>query len=120
MKHAFLLGAAGYPLLELLYRRRTHYSMAIAGGCAMLLIERIRKTSLSLPRKAALCAAGITGVEYLCGLVWNRHYQVWDYRRRPLNLHGQICLPYTILWGILSAMVITIADHFPLRKKRTD
>ena len=42
MRRMFLFGAVAYPILELIYRRRTHYSMAIAGGISMLLIDKIR------------------------------------------------------------------------------
>ena len=40
----------------------------------------------------------ITIVEYAAGLLVNRDYAVWDYRDTPLNLHGQICLPFCLLW----------------------
>ena len=36
----FALGAAGYPLLEVCWRGRTHASMALAGGLAFLWIFR--------------------------------------------------------------------------------
>ena len=106
----FLLGAVGYPLLELLYRRRTHYSMAIAGGLSALLIGRIGRMKASLLPKAILCAAGITGIEALCGLVWNGKHQIWDYRNLPLNWKGQISLPFSVVWGGLSAVLLTIMD----------
>lgn len=102
----FLLGAIGYPLLELAARQRTHYSMALAGGLSTLLIRRLRRSSLRLANKALLCGAGITLIEYACGRVWNRDYRVWDYRRVPLNWQGQVCLPYTLLWCGLSAALL--------------
>lgn len=103
MKHLFLLGAAGYPLLELLYRRRTHYSMAIAGGASAVLIGKISSMDIPFLMKPVLCAAGITGIEVLCGLIWNRDHRVWDYRQLPLNWRGQVCIPYSLLWCGLSA-----------------
>ena len=51
---------------------------------------------------AVLCGAGVTAIEAACGLLWNRRHQVWDYRRMPLNWRGQVCLPYTALWCLLS------------------
>ena len=36
---AFVVGAIGYPLLELIYRKRTHYSMAVAGGIGLCLMQ---------------------------------------------------------------------------------
>lgn len=110
MKHAFLTGALGYPLLEILWRGRTHYSMALAGGCSAFLINHIRHIPGNLPVKSLLCAAAITGVEYACGSIWNRDFTVWDYRRMPLNWQGQICLPYSLIWGFLSAAVMKAFD----------
>lgn len=112
----FLLGAIGYPALELLYRRRTHYSMALAGGAAALLIDRIRKLPGGMVYKAALCGAGVTAIEFLCGMIWNRDYAVWDYRRVPLNWQGQICLRYTMLWCGLSAGVMAALNMLEKRK----
>ena len=111
MKGLFLLGALSYPALELLYRGRTHYSMGIAGGTAALMINGIRKLPASYPLKTLLCGAGITGIEYLCGCIWNKDYQVWDYRGAPLNVQGQICLPYTLLWCTLSAAVMAALNQ---------
>lgn len=99
----FLLGAAGYPVLELIARGRTHPSMALAGGLSMVLIHRINKQmNAPLSVKALACAGGITAIEAACGMVWNRHHQVWDYTHVPLNWRGQICLPYFGVWTALS------------------
>lgn len=110
MKHSFWLGALGYPALELLYRGRTHYSMALAGGLATTLANRIRQFPLNRFHKAVLCGAAITGIEGLCGCIWNKQYLVWDYRKMPANWHGQICLPYTAIWCGLSAAAMEIMN----------
>ena len=119
MRHTFLIGALGYPALELIYRRRTHFSMAIAGGCAAQLINSIRKLPLRMPMKALLCGTAITGVEYLCGCIWNRNFSVWDYRRIPFNWKGQICLPYTLLWCTLSTAAMKAFDIIDKSQGRT-
>ena len=111
MINTFMTGAIGYPLLELAYRKRTHYSMAIAGGLAACMIRRVGATNYNPATQAALCGLGITGIEWLCGMIWNRHHQVWDYRHVPLNYRGQICLPYTLLWCGLSACVLPLLER---------
>lgn len=116
MRRMFLLGAVAYPILELIYRRRTHYSMAIAGGISMLLIDKIRKIKCIPSLKAFVCGMGITGIEYICGLIWNRRHQVWDYRHVPLNYKGQICVPYTLLWCGLGAIIMSLMNKFDHRK----
>lgn len=107
---SFLFGAIGYPLLELAWRGRTHPSMALAGGLSTMLIHRISNTRLSLLRKSLLCGAGITGIEAACGLIWNRHHQVWDYRRMPLNWRGQVCMSYTLAWCVLALLLMKTED----------
>ncbi|MBQ2953118.1 MAG: hypothetical protein IJE07_06130 [Clostridia bacterium] len=110
MLKTFLTGAVGYPALELLWRGRTHPTMALAGGMSMLLIRRASRMRGGLMPRAMLCGAGITAIEYLIGRRWNRTHRIWDYRRQPLNLHGQICLPYSLLWCGLSATVLAVLD----------
>lgn len=105
----FLLGAIGYPIIELCWRRRTHPSMALAGGLAATGLGHIRQTGRPLWQQALLGGLWITGVEYTVGLIFNRRYQVWDYRRTPLNVRGQICVPYTAAWCVLSAAVLGVS-----------
>ena len=104
---AFVVGAIGYPLLELIYRKRTHYSMAVAGGIGLCLMKAAASMPCMMIIKVTLCGLGITIIELLCGMIWNRQYQVWDYRKIRLNYKGQVCLPYTLLWCALSACVLT-------------
>lgn len=115
----FLLGAVGYPMLELLYRRRTHHTMAIAGGLSAWLIGRVRRIHTGFLTRCVICGLGVTGIEYLCGRIWNRDYRIWDYRETPLNIQGQVCLPFTLVWCGLSGMLmgaLNILDN--LKRKR--
>ena len=105
MLKPFWIGAAGYPLIELCWRRRTHPSMALAGGISLKLLHILHRTQKGRPiwQQALLGGLMITGVEYAIGRVFNRRYRVWDYRRTPLNWQGQICVPYSLAWCVLSA-----------------
>ena len=104
----FLIGAALYPLIEMGWRGRTHPSMALAGGLALQGLRWIARTHTGRPvwQQALLGGLMITGIEYAVGCVFNRRYQVWDYRRTPLNVKGQICLPYAAAWCALSAAAL--------------
>jgi len=108
MLRSFLVGAAGYPALELATRRRTHYSMALAGGLSVMLMDGLARCPGKIWPKSIAAGLGVTAIEYACGKVWNRDYQVWDYRHMPLNFQGQICLPYTALWCFLSGIIIRV------------
>lgn len=87
--------------LELLWRGWSHGSMFLAGGSAFLLLGKLERplAGKSLVTRAAAAAGVITAVELAAGLVFNREYSVWDYRQVPLNFKGQICLPFSLLWG---------------------
>ena len=116
MKHPFVWGAALYPAIELMWRGRTHPSMALAGGAAMKALCHISKKHRPLWQQALLGGAVITGIEYAAGRVFNRRYQVWDYRKMPFQLHGQICLPFSLAWCALSALglaVLRLTEHQP-------
>lgn len=111
----FLLGALGYGAVELLWRGRTHWSMLLAGGLCLLLFSRIEERFSRQPLlyRVVLCALTVTGVELLFGLVFNLllGMKVWDYSGVPLNFLGQICLPYTTLWGFLALPALVLVSY---------
>lgn len=97
-----VLGTVLYPIGEIIWRGRTHISMAFAGGLSAFLIY-LALTSPKIPSlfwRATLGAAAVTGVEFLFGAVCNLWLGlgVWDYRKMPYQLLGQICLPFSLLW----------------------
>ena len=105
----FLLGGVGYVSMELLWRGWSHGSMFLAGGTCFLLLGRLGKVKkIPLPLRGLAGAGVITAVELITGLIFNRNFEVWDYRGAPMNFLGQICLPFTLLWIPISigAMVL--------------
>ncbi len=96
----FAAGGCGYVGLELLWRGRSHESMFFAGGTCFLLLGKAGSHMKDQPLfvRAAVASGVITAVELATGLLANRRYAVWDYRRMPLNFCGQICLVYSLLW----------------------
>ena len=111
MKHPFWTGAIFYPLIELAWRGRTHPAMALAGGMSMKLLHFLQKTNRPLWQRSLLGGLMITGIEYAFGRVFNRRYRIWDYRQMPLNIQGQICLPYTLAWCALSTAAFGLMHY---------
>lgn len=108
------LGSWGYPLVEIVWRGWSHWSMALAGGVCFGLLGRVSEW-LRWKNPLVRCAAGaaaITTVELLFGCIFNLglHMRVWDYSREWLNLGGQICLRYSLIWFALSAPLMRLAD----------
>ena len=119
----FGIGGSAYVGLELLWRGRSHISMFFAGGLCFLLLGKLNRTQPRLPLalRGGLGAVVITSVELLAGLLANRDYRVWDYRELPFNFHGQVCLPFFLLWIPLSfgAMVLyEVTDRLLTRRER--
>lgn len=120
----FLLGGMLYPAIELLTRGRTHWTMAATGGLALLLLYRHNKTHKNQPLwKKCLVGAGIiTGLEFGVGCITNLilDWHVWDYSNCPMNVFGQICLPFSAIWFALCVPGYFLCDRLErgLCKKR--
>ncbi len=84
--------------------------MFLAGGSSFLLLGKLNslRPKLPLPLRGLVGAGIITMVELLAGLLFNRDYRVWDYRHLPMNYHGQICLPFFLLWVPLSLFAMSL------------
>ena len=106
----FFLGGSAYVGLELLWRGRRHSSMFLAGGLCFVLLGRLRQVK-PWPLRGSLGAGMITIVELLIGLLLNRDYHIWDYRRLPLHFQGQICLPFYILWVPVSLLAMALYNQ---------
>ena len=71
-----------------------------------------RKTKNSgLLKIALLGSAVITSIELIFGIIFNviLKKNVWDYSKLPFNLGGQVCARYSVLWGLLSILIVPIA-----------
>lgn len=110
----FVIGGLLYILIELLWRGRTHWTMFIVGGICFVLVGLVNEIftwDMPLIRQQAISTVMIAIVELLAGLIVNCNYTIWDYRNMPLNVMGQVCLPYTILWFFLSCPAIILDDY---------
>jgi len=104
----FLIGGAAYSMIEILWRGYTHWSMTLTGGVCFLLIYALHIYARRVPfLLRCLCGAlAITAAEFSVGCVVNLllGWEVWDYSAEPLNLLGQICLWFSLLWCVLCAL----------------
>ncbi len=113
----FFAGAVIYPLIEILFRGRTHISMGILGGICLV---SIRMVDLALGKvrfvwKAAVAAVIITQLEFITGVIVNLHLGlgVWDYSQLPLHLAGQICPLFSFFWFLLSLVALGLFCLLP-------
>lgn len=109
----FYLGGMFYCAVELLWRQKTHGSMFVLGGLCFLLVGRIdAKRQFTFLSQLFISALIITILEFGTGIIVNRYLNlyVWDYSSAPMNLMGQVCLPFTLLWFALSGIAIILDD----------
>lgn len=103
----FLLGGALYPLIEVVSRGYTHWTMAVLGGTVFLILYRFHTGhhELALWKKCLFGAAVITGLEFVVGCIANLYFDwhVWDYSGCLFNVLGQVCLPFSAIWFALCA-----------------
>ena len=111
---SFNFGYAVYSAIELSFRKYTHYSMGIAGGICFLSLHKIYKKykNMSLFKKCALGSAVITLIEFTFGILFNKILKknVWDYSDIPLNIMGQICPLFSVLWAFLCIPICYLSN----------
>ena len=119
----FLMGFFLYALVEMTGRGYTHWTMCVTGGIVMSTLYHInRRNTMTLIKSCFLGSVIITSIELPVGIFDNiiMHWDVWDYSDLPLNFMGQICIMYTLLWGILSIPVSVLCIRLKAMFERVD
>lgn len=112
----FLIGGAVYFGIECLWRGWSHWTMFILGGLCFVIIGGLNEFygwEMPFWKQCLIGAAIITALEFFVGMIVNKWlgWVIWDYSHLPLNICGQICLPFSLLWFILSGVAIIIDDY---------
>ena len=111
----FGLGAFLYGLLEVVWRGYSHWSMMLAGGICFVAFSLIAEKLKGVPLlyKCVLGSLTVTVTEFIFGVLFNLILKqgVWDYSHIPLNILGQVCLLFSVLWGFLSAFAIPFSGY---------
>ena len=117
LKYIFLFwfGGSTYVTLEVLWRGYSHWTMLLLAGVVFIilgLLNEIWDWNDSLAKQVVVGTIISTVFEFITGCVVNLWlgWNVWDYTGIPGNILGQICLPFTILWAIISLVAIVIDD----------
>ena len=72
--------------------------------------ERLRNKNILT--KAVVCAAVVTVVELVFGIIFNiwLKMNVWAYSNIPFNLFGQICPVFSLLWVGLALAIMPLVE----------
>ena len=117
----WFFGGTLYFLIEVAYKTITSHPEHISWTMlvlAVVLCIPVERAGYQLPWACPLwlqslaCAALVTVVEFAAGCMLNLWLglNVWDYSGIPLNLMGQICLPFSLAWWGLCAVFIPVFD----------
>ena len=109
------IGGLIYICCELIFRGYSHWTMFLVGGICFLCIGAINELipwEMPIWQQAIIGAAIVTAIEFISGCIINiwLGWEVWDYSDMPLNVLGQVCLPFTAIWFFLSLVAIILDD----------
>lgn len=110
----FIIFGISYFTLEILYRGYSHWTMIFLGGIVSVLIGLINEITpnMRMWKQMFLGTILITVLEFILGYILNIKLGlgIWDYSNIPFNIMGQICLPFSFLWFVLSYFIIMLDD----------
>ncbi len=110
----FAIGFIAYPIMEILFRGYSHWTMAVTGGLVLVTLYRYHLLNGGVPLllQCVVGAIVITLYEFAVGCVVNLilGWNVWDYSAIPMNFLGQICLQFTVLWFFMSFAIFKVCD----------
>ena len=111
-----VIGGAIYVGIEMLWRGHSHPSMFILGGLCFVsigLINELFPWELGIVWQALIGGTMVTCLEFITGVIVNIWLKlgVWDYSGLPLNILGEVCLPFYFAVVGLSVVAIVFDDY---------
>lgn len=117
LKYIFLsiIGGGIYYSVEVLWRGYSHWTMFILGGLCFVtvgLINNIISWNMKFELQCLIGSIIITLLELITGIIVNiiLKWNIWDYSDLLFNIMGQICLPFSLIWFVLSGLIIVLDD----------
>ena len=103
-------GGASYFMLELIYNGDSNWISFVLGGICFRIVGKTRQLNLNILFKCLICGLLITTLEFFAGTVFNLilGWNIWNYSLLPLNISGQICPYFSLMWILLSFPAIKI------------
>ena len=110
----FFIFGVSYVFLEVFYRGHSDVSMFFVGGLCGLLIGLINEITPKMPvlLQMLLGSVIVTFIEFVTGYILNIKLglHIWDYSNLRFNILGQVSLLFSVLWFLLSYVVIWLDD----------
>ena len=112
----YLFGGGLYYTIECLWRGYSHWSMFILGGICFLFCgiqNEIVEWSYPLLKQVIISDLFVICSEFLTGCIVNLgfNWNVWDYSNLSLNILGQVCPQFALLFFPLCLFAIVLDDY---------
>lgn len=110
-----LMGGLCYYCIELMWRGRSSWTMAVLGGLCFVIVGLLNegKRQLKQWQQVVIGTVVITVLEGLTGVLVNNilHMNVWDYSNLPFTFFfGQCNLFFCFAWALLAFVAIHLED----------
>ena len=104
--YSFEILFRGFSTLEYVFARRTLFSVLYLAGSFICLARASWK-------QVIYCTVFVTAMEFLTGILVNKlcGWAVWDYSDQPLQIFGQICVPFMIIFSGLCTCGIFLGAY---------
>jgi len=116
MLFEFIIFSTAGWILEVIYRSLNNKKIVNPGfltgpylpiyGIGAVIITTIAYATISMPiiYKCIIYFLALSMLEYVSGvllyILFGKRY--WNYLDEPLNIQGFVCLPFSIIWGLLA------------------
>ena len=120
----FLCGTGIWYIIEFIFRALIGHCPPVLitcciAGFALVLVNIFSNYNTNALWSSFGTSIIITCSEYLLGysywLIFSK--RLWDYRGMFMNIHGFICLKYSLIWWIMSFILILIFKIVKQRRK---
>jgi len=109
-------------IIEVVYRSLTQRQFINAGflfgpfipiygfGAGFIIFIDFIIHSWPLPLKVIVYGIILTAIEYLTGYMFERIFKLklWDYSNNKFNLHGRVCLLFSVFWTVMALSFVTL------------
>lgn len=116
-------------IIEVIYRSITQRQLINAGflfgpfipiygfGAAFIILLELVIKQWPLPIKIVTYGILLTVIEYIAGLILEKTFKLklWDYSKNKFNIHGRICLLFSLCWTALAIVFVLFIHPFILQ-----
>jgi uncharacterized membrane protein/HD superfamily phosphodiesterase len=116
-------------IIEVFYRSITQRQIINAGflfgpfipiygfGAAFIILLELVIKQWPITVKIVTYGIVLTVIEYIAGFILEKTFKLklWDYSKNKFNIHGRICLLFSLCWSVLAIVFVMFIHPFILK-----